>query len=142
MSSTHLNLPLRRQAQRLAPLAVALVLATTALLTPSAVPAQTAAGDGPVTVVISITKRAGASDSEAQAVAEKVREIVRNQPGLRSEEVAANINPDNEPTYVHLMHWDSMKAWEGLSLSPQYTEFATRLSKSIAYSASAFRPVK
>lgn len=119
-------------------IALALVAATT-LLTPS--PASAQASDGPVTVVISISKRDGANASEARALADRIREMVRKQPGLRSEEMAANINPDNEPNFVHVMHWDSMKAWEGLFLSPHFAEATAKIARSISYSAVAFRPL-
>lgn len=87
---------------------------------------------------LSVSDRARAE--EAVAAIRDSESFLKEQPGYRDGRLLENLKPSYMPSYVHITHWDSLKAWEGIYMSPKFLELASAGRLHYAVWASAFKP--
>lgn len=95
-----------------------------------------------VTVVIQISPVAGVNPEAMDAAMRDMLTLIKKQPGFVSDEFLKNFNPSNTPSHVHVIRWATIKNWEAVFISPEFTKLNATNAKLFTVSANAFMTVK
>ena len=106
------------------------------------VPAQSNQAPDAVTVVIQINLQPGTSAQAAMSPMGDMRTLIRKQPGYLGGESLQNNNPSNTPAFVHVTRWASLKYWEQVYQSPEFSKLNAAGAKQYNVVISAFKQLQ
>lgn len=105
--------------------------------TPAAAQA-TSASAGLIAVVVEVALEPDATEPEALAAIQAMRNLLRRQPGYVSETFFQNISGSHAPRYLHLSRWASMNHWAAVFRAPEFSALSAHGNEHYSISVNAF----
>lgn len=97
---------------------------------------------GAVLTVMQFTARSDADIGQLRELMREMRDYQRTLPGHIDNAVFENRNPQQQPHFVGVARWASLKQWEVLWASDRFQDIVRRLGRSGTLTPGIFAPVQ
>jgi len=87
--------------------------------------AQAASASNNTTVVMLLTVHEGQPAAPAVAAMKEIVAFIGKATGLIDQSLLVSSFPNNKPSHVHIMRWNSIKDWEALSSSQEFLDLVS-----------------